>query len=111
MINHFTDATNPDVETRKHWIALAEKFAIPIRCVYLTSPAHICQHNNAVRAFGGDVVRIPPSLLSNASYSICGLHMNVISLEFSGLTMKYIGQPRGSNNFAKDGLLDLHIEI
>ncbi|RPB28575.1 PNK3P-domain-containing protein [Terfezia boudieri ATCC MYA-4762] len=50
------DATNPDIDTRKRWIGLAKKCAIPIRCVYLTAPPHICQHNDAVRAFGGDIV-------------------------------------------------------
>ncbi|KAF8418544.1 putative DNA 3'-phosphatase Tpp1 [Tirmania nivea] len=50
------DATNPDIDTRKRWIELGKKFTIPIRCVYLTAPPHICQHNDAVRAFGGDIV-------------------------------------------------------
>ena len=62
MLMIFIDATNPDSDTRKHWIELAKKFAIPIRCIYLTAPPHICQHNDAVRAFGGDIVCIGPSL-------------------------------------------------
>ncbi|KAF8477536.1 polynucleotide kinase 3 phosphatase-domain-containing protein [Kalaharituber pfeilii] len=49
------DNTNADVETRKLWIGLAKKFSIPIRCIYLTTPLHVCQHNDAVRAFGGDI--------------------------------------------------------
>jgi len=62
MLMIFIDATNPDIDTRKRWIELAKKSSIPIRCIYLTAPPHICQHNDAVRAFGGDIVCIGPSL-------------------------------------------------
>lgn len=58
-----TDATNPDSETRKHWVDLAATLSIPIRCIHLPAPLHICQHNDAVRALGGDIVRSTPSLL------------------------------------------------
>lgn len=51
-----TDATNADVETRKYWITLAKQLDVPVRCIYLTAPPHLCQHNDAVRAFGGDLV-------------------------------------------------------
>ncbi|KAF8474989.1 polynucleotide kinase 3 phosphatase-domain-containing protein [Kalaharituber pfeilii] len=50
------DNTNADVETRKLWIGLAKKLSIPIRCIHLTTPLHVCQHNDAVQAFGGDIV-------------------------------------------------------
>ncbi|MCJ1358282.1 MAG: hypothetical protein MMC33_008281 [Icmadophila ericetorum] len=44
------DNTNADPETRTVWVALARKFAIPIRCVYFTSPPKLCEHNDTVRA-------------------------------------------------------------
>ncbi|KAI5809648.1 polynucleotide kinase 3 phosphatase-domain-containing protein [Peziza echinospora] len=50
------DNTNPDVETRKIWIDLAKSYSVPIRCIYVTTPSKVCEHNDAVRAFGGDVV-------------------------------------------------------
>lgn len=73
ILTIFIDATNPGIDTRKHWIELAKKSAIPIRCVYLTAPLHICQHNDAVRAFGGDIVCIGPSLFFflPTSFSLC----------------------------------------
>lgn len=55
-----SDATNADTETRKHWVDLASKLTIPIRCIYMPTPLHICQHNDAVRAMGGDIVRFNP---------------------------------------------------
>ncbi|RMZ84393.1 hypothetical protein DV738_g636, partial [Chaetothyriales sp. CBS 135597] len=38
------------VETRKNWIKLAQEFGIPIRCIRFTTPARLCEHNDAVRA-------------------------------------------------------------
>lgn len=53
------DNTNADVKTRAIWIELANKSNIKARCVYFTTPADICQHNDAVRAFAGIEVRGP----------------------------------------------------
>jgi len=50
------DNTNADVETRAHWIKLASKFGIPIRCILFTAPAKLCEHNDTVRAIGGSIV-------------------------------------------------------
>jgi bifunctional polynucleotide phosphatase/kinase len=50
------DNTNPDVDTRAAWISLAKKHGVPIRCIYFIAPAELCQHNDAVRAFGGESV-------------------------------------------------------
>ncbi|KAK8158675.1 polynucleotide kinase 3 phosphatase-domain-containing protein [Phyllosticta citrichinensis] len=44
------DNTNADAETRAHWVKLAQKHKVPIRCVLLTAPAKLCEHNDAVRA-------------------------------------------------------------
>ena len=46
----FADNTNADIDTRAVWIQLAKKFRIPIRCVYFTAPAKLCEHNDTVRA-------------------------------------------------------------
>jgi len=51
------DNTNRDADTRKYWIALARSFKIPIRCVLFTAEPGLCEHNNAVRALGGNMVR------------------------------------------------------
>lgn len=44
------DNTNADVATRAIWIDLASKFKVPIRCVYFTASAKLCEHNDTVRA-------------------------------------------------------------
>lgn len=44
------DNTNPDVETRTHWINLAKNHQIPIRCVWFKTQLSVAEHNNAVRA-------------------------------------------------------------
>ncbi|KAF2742545.1 DNA kinase/phosphatase Pnk1 [Sporormia fimetaria CBS 119925] len=44
------DNTNADPETRAHWVALAKKLGVPIRCVLFTAPPKLCEHNDAVRA-------------------------------------------------------------
>lgn len=44
------DNTNADIATRAIWIDLASKFKVPIRCVYFTASAKLCEHNDTVRA-------------------------------------------------------------
>ncbi|RMD39303.1 hypothetical protein DV735_g5822, partial [Chaetothyriales sp. CBS 134920] len=46
------DNTNADVETRRHWIKLAQEFGIPIRCIRFTAPARLCEHNNVMNPEG-----------------------------------------------------------
>lgn len=45
------DNTNADVQTRKTWLALAETFPVPVRCVHFTTSVDLAQHNNMVRAY------------------------------------------------------------
>ncbi|KAF2085872.1 PNK3P-domain-containing protein [Saccharata proteae CBS 121410] len=47
------DNTNADPETRLHWIKLATKHEVPVRCVLFTAPAKLCEHNDTVRALNG----------------------------------------------------------
>jgi len=49
------DNTNADVETRGHWIKLAQKLEVPIRCVYFAAPIKLCEHNDTVRALNQGV--------------------------------------------------------
>ena len=49
-----TDNTNGDLETRAVWIRLSRNFGVPIRCVLLSAPPKLCEHNNTVRALAGD---------------------------------------------------------
>ena len=44
------DNTNADHETRAVWVQLAQRFAVPIRCVHFPAPVKLCQHNDTVRA-------------------------------------------------------------
>ncbi|KAL2150361.1 hypothetical protein VTH82DRAFT_6924 [Thermothelomyces myriococcoides] len=44
------DNTNPDVDTRSQWIALARKHGVPIRCFWFRTPLQLCEHNAAVRS-------------------------------------------------------------
>jgi predicted kinase len=47
------DNTNPDREVRKHWIDLAKKFDVPIRCALFTASMELGRHNDHVRALAG----------------------------------------------------------
>ncbi|KAF2142341.1 uncharacterized protein K452DRAFT_227012 [Aplosporella prunicola CBS 121167] len=49
------DNTNADPETRAHWIKLAKKHDVPIRCVLFTASPKVCEHNDAVRALSGEM--------------------------------------------------------
>ncbi|KAL8786091.1 MAG: hypothetical protein Q9195_008367 [Heterodermia aff. obscurata] len=49
-LTSFADNTNADIDTRAVWVQLAKKFGIPIRCIYFTAPAKLCEHNDTVRA-------------------------------------------------------------
>ena len=44
------DNTNANHETRAVWVQLAHRFAVPIRCVYFSAAAKLCQHNDTIRA-------------------------------------------------------------
>ena len=49
------DNTNADLETRAVWTRLAQKFGVPVRCVYFNAPAKLCEHNDTVRALAGGI--------------------------------------------------------
>ena len=51
------DNTNADIDTRAHWLQLADKMGVPVRCVLFTASAKLCEHNDTVRALGGTLVR------------------------------------------------------
>ncbi|KAH9857756.1 PNK3P-domain-containing protein [Lenzites betulinus] len=53
------DNTNRDQATRKHYVALAKKHKVPIRCVYFADPLELAWHNNLYRAFN-----LPPALVA-----------------------------------------------
>lgn len=50
------DNTNADIETRADWIGLAKKLKVPVRLVHFTASASLSEHNNTVRALGGELV-------------------------------------------------------
>lgn len=62
------DNTNADPETRAQWVDIASGFGIPIRCVFFTAPARLCEHNDAVRSLGGAIVGRYPSSSSNSRH-------------------------------------------
>ncbi|KAJ8078404.1 DNA kinase/phosphatase Pnk1 [Marasmius tenuissimus] len=54
------DNTNRDAATRKHYVDLARKRKVPIRCFHFTGSMELAWHNNLYRAFN-----MPPSVASN----------------------------------------------
>lgn len=50
------DNTNADIETRADWIGLAKEMKVPVRLVHFTASASLSEHNNTVRALGGELV-------------------------------------------------------
>ncbi|KAH9901687.1 PNK3P-domain-containing protein [Cubamyces lactineus] len=51
------DNTNRDKATRKHYVTLAKKHEVSIRCIYFTGSVELAWHNNLYRAFN-----LPPAL-------------------------------------------------
>jgi len=49
------DSTNADPATRALWVALAQKFKVPVRCVWFKTPLVVAQHNEAVRSLNTEV--------------------------------------------------------
>ncbi|KII88856.1 hypothetical protein PLICRDRAFT_159754 [Plicaturopsis crispa FD-325 SS-3] len=56
------DNTNRDTETRRHYLALAKKLNIPVRCFIFTASIELAWHNNLYRAYNR-----PSSLVANES--------------------------------------------
>lgn len=50
------DNTNANIETREHWVQVAQDFKIPIRLIRFTAPARLCEHNDSVRALNKNIV-------------------------------------------------------
>ncbi|KAH9925332.1 PNK3P-domain-containing protein [Fomitopsis serialis] len=50
------DNTNRNAETRRHYVDLAKKFSVPIRCIVFNGSLELAWHNNLYRAFS-----LPPS--------------------------------------------------
>lgn len=49
------DNTNPDPDTRKQWIDLANKHKVPIRCVWFRTPLALAEHNDVVRSLNKEL--------------------------------------------------------
>lgn len=45
------DNTNANRDVRKYWVDLATKVKVPIRVIWFTADAKLCEHNDAVRAW------------------------------------------------------------
>jgi len=73
-----SDNTNADRETRAYWVELARNVSVPIRCIYFSTPAKICRHNNAVRAANSTVVCDPALLSSPLSRSLRSLYSSKV---------------------------------
>ncbi|RKF51411.1 Bifunctional polynucleotide phosphatase/kinase [Golovinomyces cichoracearum] len=63
------DNTNANTEVRSEWVRLAARYKIPIRCVYLTTSAEICVHNDAVRAFNDVMNPENRKILPNVAFN------------------------------------------
>jgi bifunctional polynucleotide phosphatase/kinase len=50
------DNTNPDLPVRSQYIAIAKKYNATPRCLYFSASPELCQHNDAVRGLGGELV-------------------------------------------------------
>ena len=58
------------METRGVWIQLARKRGTPIRCLYFTAPAKVCEHNDTVRALNSGVFNPEKrSILPHSAFS------------------------------------------
>lgn len=43
------DNTNPDIESRRRYVMLAEKYSVPVRCFVMKTTIHQAKHNNFFR--------------------------------------------------------------
>lgn len=49
------DNTNPDPDTRRQWMTLAEKIGVPVRCIWFKTALSVAEHNDAVRAMNKEM--------------------------------------------------------
>ena len=69
------DNTNADHEVRAAWLSLGKRMNVPVRLVHFTAPAKLCEHNNVVRALGGDLVSsISAHTIAVAHCTLADLH-------------------------------------
>nr|XP_023907961.1 bifunctional polynucleotide phosphatase/kinase-like [Quercus suber] len=90
------DNTNADIETRAAWVALANKLDLPIRLVHFTSPAKLCEHNDAVRALAGETFN-PEK------------RVQLPRIAFSGFTARY-REPRVEEGFEDITTVEFKLE-
>ncbi|KAF2399083.1 putative DNA 3'-phosphatase Tpp1 [Trichodelitschia bisporula] len=63
------DNTNANPETREHWIKLARKFKVPIRCIHFTTPVMVAEHNDVMRALSGEMNPEKRDMLPKVAFS------------------------------------------
>ncbi len=110
LILEHLDNTNADHETRAVWVQLAQRFAVPIRCIYFPAPTKLCQHNDTVRALSGS--RFNPekrSILPHSAFAgfssrfkepkLTEGFQDIIKVEFQVQDLRYLhlGTPRLAN--------------
>ena len=63
------DNTNADTDTRKIWIQLAERQKVPIRCIWLSTPQAVSQHNDAARSMNKALNREDRQVLPKVAFT------------------------------------------
>ncbi|KAF9190919.1 hypothetical protein BGZ51_008068 [Haplosporangium sp. Z 767] len=61
------DNTNPDVATRALYIALAQKYKVPVRCFLFVADKNLATHNNYFRAFHRPLIEAAESIKSSVA--------------------------------------------
>lgn len=54
------DDMNIDIESRRIWISMSEKYGVTADVVHFTTQTDLCLHNDSVRALGGPSVSTYP---------------------------------------------------
>lgn len=103
VADNLTDNTNADPDTRGHWIQLARKVGVPIRCIYFTAPTKLCQHNDTVRALNeGTWNPEKRQILPHSAFSAYAARFNEPKLKegFQDITTVPFQVRRGLSPFA-----------
>ena len=66
MIYSDSDNTNRDKQTRRHYIDLAQRYKVPIRCMHFQGSFELAWHNNLYRAYN-----LPESVLLREVGDLC----------------------------------------
>lgn len=83
------DNTNADKATRAAWVALAQEFNVPIRCLHFTSSIELARHNNLVRALAGHSVVFANLLRSAATDSTQENRELLPTIAFNGYKKRF----------------------